>query len=166
MGLGLFYLFINHFFKIILLTLYLQGYIIKVVGDAYHIKEALMEFFIFIILFLTLTLYKRYVPVHGVRSLNLTDLDSNQITIIDIRDFNVSYKNPIDGAINIPTAYLKRNANSIQMKELYLVASNTLEKNVGIRILKRKGFRVAGYAIIGNEKPLISKCLSRCESHL
>lgn len=109
-----------------------------------------MEFFI-IIAFIILLIYKRYIPVRGVRSMNLSDLDLNNISIIDIRDFNESFKNPIDEALNIPVAYLKRNIQSIQMKELYIVASNSLEKNVGIRILKRKGFRVEGYTILTNE---------------
>lgn len=111
-----------------------------------------MEFVIFIIAFIILLIYKRYIPVRGVRSINLSDLDLNKISIIDLRDFNESFKDPIDEALNIPVAYLKRNIKSIQMKELYIVASNSLEKNVGIRILKRKGYRVEGYTILGNDR--------------
>jgi hypothetical protein len=43
----------------------------------------------------------------------------DKIKVIDIRDFNESYKNPIKGTINIPIAYLKRNINEIPNSELH-----------------------------------------------
>jgi len=100
----------------------------------------------------TFVLYKRYFPVLGVHFITLKDLDLDQIKVIDIRDFNESYKNPIEGTINIPIAYLKRNIYEIPKADLHLVVSSLLEKNIGIRSLRKKGFRVVGYTIINDYK--------------
>ncbi|MEH7272953.1 hypothetical protein V7125_04895, partial [Neobacillus vireti] len=62
------------------------------------------------------------------------------------------YKKPIEGAINIPLAYFKRNINEIPHKDLHLVVSTLLEKNVGIRTLKKKGYRVVGYTLVRNNE--------------
>lgn len=63
-------------------------------------------------------LYKRYFPVIGVKCSPLEELDLSKLEIIDIRDYNESYKNPIEGARNIPIAYLKRHINEIPHTDL------------------------------------------------
>ncbi|WP_419888277.1 hypothetical protein ACN6MT_23310 [Neobacillus niacini] len=100
--------------------------------------------------------YKRYFPVLGVKCHPLSELDLSQIEILDVRDYNESYKNPIDGAINIPISYFKRNMHEIPHKELHLVVSSLLEKNIGIRTLQKKGFRVVGYTFVRNHE--LNKC--------
>ncbi|MHC5534543.1 rhodanese-like domain-containing protein [Priestia megaterium] len=107
-----------------------------------------MTFLILTSVVLLFSLYKRYFPVFGVQCINLKELYLDKIKVIDIRDFNESYKNPNEGAINIPIAYLKRNINEIPNRDLHLIVSNLPEKNIGIRYLRKKGFRVVGYTII------------------
>jgi rhodanese-related sulfurtransferase len=107
-----------------------------------------MKFLTLFILVILYSLYKRYFPVIGIRYFTLTDLKLGQIKIVDVRDFNESYKNPIQGATNIPVAYLKRNLNEISDSKIHVVGSNKIDKNVAIRFLKQKGFNVKGYTII------------------
>lgn len=98
-------------------------------------------------LLLALLMYKRYFPVLGVPTINLNNLKSENVKLLDLRDFNQSYKDQIDGSVNIPIAYLNRNIDEIPNVELYVIASSALEKNVGIRWLRKKGFHVVGYSI-------------------
>lgn len=111
-----------------------------------------MTLLIVIAIVLTFILYKRYFPAFGVHCINLKDIDLDKIKVLDIRDYNDSYNNLVQGAINIPIAYLKRNINQIPNNDLHLVASHSLEKNVGIRFLRKRGFRVAGYTIINDHR--------------
>lgn len=100
---------------------------------------------------LLVMLYKRYFPVLGIKYYSLEDLDLSKLKILDVRDYNESYKNPIVGSLNIPLGYLKRNINEIPHRDLHLVVSSLLEKNVGARVLRQKGFRVVGYSFVSNE---------------
>jgi len=92
--------------------------------------------------------YKRYFPVFGVRYIHFNELELDNIKIIDVRDYNESFKDPIEGAINLPIAYLKRHHNGIPNSDIHLVVSSLLEKNIGIRFLRKKRFKVLGYTII------------------
>lgn len=89
-------------------------------------------------------IYSRYVPVFGVPCLG-SEFLNNDVKILDVRDYNQSYKNPIKNSINIPVAYLKRNYHEISNSTIIVVASDTLEKNISIRFLKKKGVNVLGY---------------------
>jgi rhodanese-related sulfurtransferase len=104
-------------------------------------------------------MYKRYFPVSGARFISLNDLKLDNIKIIDVRDFNESYKDPITGAANIPIAYLKRNMKEIPNDILHVVGSSVIEINIGIRFLRQKGFRVDGYTILENNPlPMKETC--------
>ena len=105
----------------------------------------------------TFILYERYFPVFGLNCINCKDLDLDKINVIDIRDFNESYMNPIEGAINIPFAYLKRNLNQVPNSDVHLIVSSKLEKNIGTRYLRKKGFPVVGYTIINHSKVLLKE---------
>ncbi|WP_132004026.1 sulfurtransferase [Mesobacillus foraminis] len=101
-----------------------------------------------LIVLLVVILYTRYFPVFGVPCKDLANGQNKHTnTIVDIRDYNVSTKNPVNGAIVIPTAYLKRFSDEIPSKEVHIVAANQLEKNVGVRYLRKKGFKVNGYTL-------------------
>ena len=100
---------------------------------------------------LLVMLYKRYFPVLGVKYYPLEELDLSKLKILDVRDYNESYKDPIEGSLNIPFGYLKRNINEIPNRDLHLVVSSLLEKNVGARVLRQKGFRVVGYSFVSNK---------------
>ena len=100
---------------------------------------------------LLVMLYKRYIPVQGVKYYPFEELDLSKLKILDVRDYNESYKNPIAGSLNIPLGYLKRNSNEIPHGDLHLVVSSLLEKNVGARVLRQKGFQVVGYSLVNNK---------------
>jgi rhodanese-related sulfurtransferase len=102
---------------------------------------------IFGIGFLLVFLYTRYFPVKGVKCCQLSNLEGIGIQIVDVRDYNYSYKDPILRAINIPVAYLKRNYHEIPRISVHIVAADPLEKNVSIRFLRKHGFKVAGYTL-------------------
>jgi rhodanese-related sulfurtransferase len=88
-------------------------------------------------------------PVFGVCCSELESiLNNDEKTILDIRDYNASYKSSVEGAVNIPLSYLNRYAEELSSKEVHLIASNNLEKNVGIRFLRKKGFHVTSYSVV------------------
>ncbi|MGV3464266.1 MAG: hypothetical protein ACO1OT_03110 [Heyndrickxia sp.] len=102
---------------------------------------------IVVILALLLSLvYKRYYPIRDVSSVSIDDV-CDKIKVIDIRDYNISYNDPIEGSINIPVAYLKRFIHEIPNNDLHIVVSNLLEKNVGVRLFRQFGFNVIGYTV-------------------
>lgn len=59
--------------------------------------------------------------------------------------------------MNIPIAYLNRFCHELPNCDLIVLASNTLEKNIGVRLLSKKGFRVSGYTIISENQDLYVK---------
>ncbi|WP_051428344.1 hypothetical protein [Bacillus sp. J33] len=92
-------------------------------------------------------IYTRYFPVHGVKCLNLQDIDKRAKNLVDVRDFNQSYKDSIQGSINIPVAYFKRSYREIPSGDIHIVASSRLDKNISVRFLRGKGLNVIGYTI-------------------
>ncbi|THE13168.1 hypothetical protein E1I69_08695 [Bacillus timonensis] len=114
----------------------------------------LLILFFLLILFIVWEFYKRYFPVVGVRCNDEMKVNLSDIEIIDVRDYNISYKDVIEKSINIPVAYLERYCYEIPDKKVHVVASTRLEKNVAIRILRRKGFQVTGYTMSDSRKLL------------
>ena len=94
--------------------------------------------------------YKRYSPVYGV-SLVQNIINNEDVVLIDLRDYQTTDKKPITGSIDIPYAYLKRYNKEIPKKPLIIVASDTIEKNLAIRFLLKRRFKILGYWIV-NEK--------------
>ncbi|MDP4162940.1 MAG: hypothetical protein Q8906_00460 [Bacillota bacterium] len=95
------------------------------------------------------SLYKRYVPIKNIPNVKLDDCHQDKsIVLLDIRDYNVAYKNQVKGAINLPFPYLTRNLNELPQKSIHLVVSNHLEKNLGIRLLNKKGYQVIGFSFL------------------
>lgn len=93
-----------------------------------------------------LFIYNRYVPVKGVQCVSSLNNYDN-VKILDVRDYNDSYHDPIPESVNIPVAYLKKYYPSVANSDLIIVASNTLEKNMSIRFLRKKGCTIIGYTI-------------------
>jgi rhodanese-related sulfurtransferase len=96
-------------------------------------------------------LYNRYFPVLNVDYIPLKDLKLDKIKIIDVRDYNEPNHDTINGAIRIPIAYLKRYVNEIPKEDLHLVTASLLERNIGIRFLRKEGYRIAGYTMINHK---------------
>lgn len=110
--------------------------------------------YIFIISFIVIItmfyLYQRYFPVWKVPSLkeinNLSNFEN--IVYVDVRDYQDANHKPVQGAVNLPYAYLKRHHNQIKKGEVVVVASDQVLKNLSIRFLKGHGFKVVGYQLI------------------
>jgi hypothetical protein len=92
-------------------------------------------------------IFTRYFPILGLHYMDKKVIELSTCNIVDLRDYNDAYNIPFQGAITIPLAYLKRNHNELPNSDLIVVASNHLEKNIGIRILRKKGFKVVGYTL-------------------
>jgi rhodanese-related sulfurtransferase len=102
--------------------------------------------------FLLYSLYKRYVPICNVKSFSfdkLKALDRKEVVFLDVRDYHET--SLLEEAIRLPIAYLKRNRHTLPNKPIILIASNELEKNVAIRLLKRYRFQVEGYYVEKSE---------------
>jgi rhodanese-related sulfurtransferase len=113
----------------------------------------------------SILLFKRYFPILGLKCMEWGELDIKNSKVIDVRDYNNSYKDPIPGAINIPIAYINRHFSELPNVDLYIVASNSVEKNIGIRMLRKKGFQIIGCSIQSNENKLShnkNNILSKC----
>lgn len=93
-------------------------------------------------------IYYRYIPAHHVKEMDVQDaLKEKSVTVLDIRDFNVSYKDPIKGSVDVPLSYLRRNLHKIANKNVYVITSDFVGKNLAIRILKQNRYGVIGYTI-------------------
>lgn len=100
-----------------------------------------------IVLFFVTLFFQRYVPVRDVPAINAT---VNDAVLVDLRDYQESANNPVNGAINIPCGYLKRYIAEIPDEQIVIIASSEVEKNFGARLLKKYGFNVKGYTITGS----------------
>lgn len=97
-------------------------------------------------LLIVTVIFNRYVPVRNLQALENHDKDA---VFVDLRDYQDSAKNPVNGAINIPCGYLKRYMNEIPNRQIVIIASNEVEKNFGARLLKKYGYNIKGYTITG-----------------
>ncbi|MBB6452366.1 hypothetical protein HNQ94_000811 [Salirhabdus euzebyi] len=91
-------------------------------------------------------LYARYFPIYGVPCMEHLTIKEG-VLLIDVRDYIDASSDPIAGSKNIPLAYLKRNIQDVVGQEIYVIAADRLEKNIGIRLLQRNGLKVAGYKL-------------------
>ncbi len=103
-------------------------------------------------LFLLLLIYRRYMPVYGIPLKIIEEETIGNDIIVDIRDYAASSKNPIKGSLPIPAAYLARYASEIPGEKVLIIASDHLEKNWGIRELRKKGIKVVAYTLAGKEE--------------
>lgn len=107
-------------------------------------------FSLFLLAAMTYMIYVRYYPIKGIPCIDMNQLSNETKKVkLDIRDYNTSSKNAITDAVSLPVAYLKRHYTQIPSKQIYLIASDKIERNLAIRMLKQKGFQVMGYTITG-----------------
>ncbi|WP_110114443.1 rhodanese-like domain-containing protein [Bacillus sp. CGMCC 1.16541] len=95
--------------------------------------------------FLLLVLYKRYVPVHGIKKVQSLDCSSRTISYVDVRHFHEMKKEPCQQAVHIPLPYLARHHHAIPSKEVVVIVPDALTRNLSIRQLKKYGYHVKGY---------------------
>ncbi|WP_035323829.1 hypothetical protein [Peribacillus kribbensis] len=108
-----------------------------------------MYIIIMILVILAVMLYRRCFPVYGVPHKAIEGKKKYQkAVILDLRDYNISYKNEVEGSVALPIAYLNRNFGDITSRCVHIIVSDRLERNLGVRILRNKGFRVIGFTIL------------------
>ncbi|WNF35867.1 sulfurtransferase [Bacillaceae bacterium IKA-2] len=96
-----------------------------------------------------LYVYQRHFPVLHVPSMDDTDNNiSSNTVLLDVRDYQDASHKPVQGAVNLPYAYLKRHHRQITSSQVVVVASDAVSKNLTIRFLKGHGFKVIGYQLI------------------
>lgn len=94
------------------------------------------------------SIYKRYMPVYGIPQIDFGKIyGDTDVSLLDVRDNQAAHRSPVEGAVNIPYAYLRRNHGEMENKEIYLMASTMMDINLSARFLIKKGFNVNGYYI-------------------
>ncbi|MCL6573725.1 MAG: sulfurtransferase [Bacillus sp. (in: Bacteria)] len=96
-------------------------------------------------------LYNRYFPVVGISALQSIDIHSDSV-LLDLRDYQTTAKEQIPDAINIPYAYLNRYYLEIPNKKLLIIATDSIEKNLAIRFLKKRKFVILGFIICDRKR--------------
>ncbi|ADU28599.1 hypothetical protein Bcell_0313 [Evansella cellulosilytica DSM 2522] len=112
-------------------------------------------------------LYMRYYPV---ASACMTLHEVNECkdgVIVDVRDYNMAYKEQFDNKKNIPLPYLHRFYGEIEAKKVIVLSSDIVSRNLSIRFLRKKGFIVIGYSIIdpkniGSSEHVVNKKRRHC----
>jgi rhodanese-related sulfurtransferase len=100
-------------------------------------------------IFVALKLYKRYYPVHNVPCAdNWNEANKEDITVLDIRDYNENDVFHIPHAIRIPYAYLPRFYKGIPSRPIHVVVSHKLDRNLSLRFLLKKGFQIKSYSLM------------------
>jgi rhodanese-related sulfurtransferase len=115
----------------------------------------MLYLFIPILMIFISIIYKRYFPIYKVPCLPTMNLRDRNIVVLDIRDYNEASSKPVPHSLNIPYAYLKRYYKEIPQQTIHVIASDRLERNLGLRFLIHKGFRVKSYFLM--ESPCSKK---------
>ncbi|MFJ3390966.1 rhodanese [Lysinibacillus sp. NPDC086135] len=92
-------------------------------------------------------IYKRHVPVRQIQECLPQELNVGTV-IVDVRDYNDSYKSLTPNALNLPISYLVRHIHELPKKPLHIIASTQLEKNMSVRIIRKAGHEVKSYSLI------------------
>lgn len=100
---------------------------------------------VLLIMYTIYVFFQRYVPVIQASYIDNLHQAENEHAVIDLRDYIASSHSPIKGAYEIPLAYLKRHTDKIPNQKVIVIASDSVEKNIGMRVLKRRGFEVVGF---------------------
>ncbi|MBU9714193.1 hypothetical protein [Evansella tamaricis] len=113
--------------------------------------NTLMIFTLTIMTALSIVVFQRYFPVRGVKMVNPQTIN-NDVTVLDIRDYNEAYKNENKGIVNIPLPYLNRFYSEINGEKILVLSSDSVGKNLSVRFLRKKGFKIEGYYIMHDKK--------------
>lgn len=95
---------------------------------------------------LLLAVYRRYYPVGRIRCIQSANVPKHLIKV-DLRAYNEVSQDGLKGTLNIPLAYLKRHVFLIPRQSLHVIAKDSVEKNLGIRWLRRYGYNVQSYSL-------------------
>ncbi|MFC2948148.1 rhodanese-like domain-containing protein [Virgibacillus sediminis] len=100
-----------------------------------------------IIAWIAIQLYRRNIPVTGVKKVSPFDLLAveEEKMLLDVRDFQTSSDNRLEHVQNMPLPYLHRYYKELPNKRIILIAADHVEKNLAARFLKGKGVSINGY---------------------
>jgi rhodanese-related sulfurtransferase len=102
-----------------------------------------------ILVFFMIYFYQRYFPIWHVPNMDVANINyENNIVYLDVRDYQDASHKPVQGAVNLPYAYLKRHHDQISSRQVVVVASDPVLKNLSIRFLKGHGFKVVAYQLV------------------
>ncbi len=104
---------------------------------------------------------KRYLPVFGLKDFNRHPSSSLEkgVIVVDTRDYQVSSKEACDGTLLLPLAYLRRYYPNISSTRVVLICADKVERNLAVRFLERKGFKVEGFYVPQETNRLSKPCL-------
>ena len=107
-----------------------------------------MYLFLALIIFsLAVSMAKRLIPVPGVHPVDIKHIEKDTI-FVDARDYQTAEREGwVPEAYRIPLPYVNRQYNSLPDKQIILIVSDRVEKNLYARLLLKKGYRVVGYNI-------------------
>lgn len=97
-----------------------------------------------LMIFALLFFLYRYIPVTGVKPLTV-DQWTNDVILLDARDYQTSNRDRIEGAYCIPLSYLNRHYRDLPHQDIVLIVHDEVEKNLCTRLLRKKGHNVVGY---------------------
>ncbi|AGX03209.1 MULTISPECIES: rhodanese-like domain-containing protein [Bacillaceae] len=122
-----------------------------------------MIYMLIVFLFLlAVPFYNRYIPVLKVPCRRVDEIPGDHV-ILDIRDYNEGYEERIPGAVNLPVPYIVRNLDDIPARKIHLICASPLERNMGVRLLQKNGFQVAGFTL--SNKKCGGKALACCHKY-
>jgi rhodanese-related sulfurtransferase len=116
-------------------------------ADEQHFMEGDWKMIVMIAVVLSFVLpllYRRYVPVMGTKRISVFH-EGCEAVLVDVRDFHEASHSPMESAVHIPLAYLARQHHDIPKKEVVVVVSDRILRNLSIRQLKKHGYDVKGY---------------------
>lgn len=96
-----------------------------------------------IIVLIAWMLYKRFVPVKGMRNLNLQQFKSEYKghRLVDVREAQEFKQGHIAGAVNIPLSQIERRLNEIPKdKPVYLYCRSGMRSKQAAKLLSRHGY--------------------------
>lgn len=96
-----------------------------------------------IIVLIAWMLYKRFVPVKGMRNLNLQQFKSEYQghRLVDVRETQEFKQGHIAGAVNIPLSQIERRLNEIPKdKPVYLYCRSGMRSKQAAKLLSRHGY--------------------------
>lgn len=129
-----------------MLLSYRAGYIIIVHMASGGGEPLIVISWLFLLILLGAALYRRYYPVKHIPCFPVEEIPDD-LLLVDLRDYNESNGSIFSQALHVPVAYLKRHARDIPPKPLHIIVQDDIEKNVGIRLLRRYGYEVKSYSI-------------------
>ncbi|WP_226582769.1 rhodanese-like domain-containing protein [Halobacillus litoralis] len=112
--------------------------------------------------FIVLFFFYRSFPVPHVKCMDLTNGEVQQhMAVVDTRDYQLSCQDGYDRAYCLPLSYLKRYVYEIPDQPIVLICSDSTERNLAARFLRRKGYEVVGYTLTeGSEECPCVPCIA------